>query len=120
MTETERIVRIFHESWDLGDPKRGASVIAHDCRFEDVARGELQARAEAALREFREDLSERDVALLDRRILSDSPATLQVLGDRFGTSREAVRQAETRLMKRLKTFLRQKLGDIGQVKIGPV
>ena len=42
MTETERIVRIFHESWDLRDPERGAAVIAEDCRFEDVARGELQ------------------------------------------------------------------------------
>lgn len=41
MTETERIVRIFHESWDLRDPERGAAVIAEDCRFEDMARGEL-------------------------------------------------------------------------------
>ena len=86
---------------------------------ETVARDELQERTEAALRGFREGLSERDLALLDRRILSDSPLTLQELGDRFGTSREAVRQAETRLMKRLKTFMRDKLGDLGQVKIGP-
>jgi len=42
MTETERIVRIFHESWDLRDPERGAAVIAEDCRFQDMARGELQ------------------------------------------------------------------------------
>ncbi len=42
MSEVERIVRIFHESWDLRDPERGAAVIAQDCRFEDVARGELQ------------------------------------------------------------------------------
>ena len=42
MTETERIVRIFHESWDMRDPDRGAAVIADDCRFEDIARGELQ------------------------------------------------------------------------------
>ena len=41
MTETERIVRIFHESWDLRDPDRGAAVIAEDCHFEDVAREEL-------------------------------------------------------------------------------
>ncbi|MEM1129821.1 MAG: ester cyclase [Pseudomonadota bacterium] len=41
MTETETIVRTFHESWDLRDPDRGAAVIAEDCRFEDVARGEL-------------------------------------------------------------------------------
>ena len=41
MTETERVCRIFHESWDLRDPERGATVIAPDCRFEDVARGEM-------------------------------------------------------------------------------
>ena len=39
MTETEKIVRIFHESWDMRDPDRGATVIAEDCQFEDVARG---------------------------------------------------------------------------------
>lgn len=47
MTETERIVRIFHESWDLCDPEGGAAVIAEDCEFEDVARGELQPGPEA-------------------------------------------------------------------------
>ncbi|MDU8942667.1 ester cyclase [Ovoidimarina sediminis] len=42
MRETERIVRQFHESWDMRDPERGMAVIADDCRFEDVARGEAQ------------------------------------------------------------------------------
>lgn len=42
MTDIERIVRIFHESRDLRDPERGVAVIAPDCRFEDVARGEAQ------------------------------------------------------------------------------
>lgn len=40
MTETERVVRQFHESWDMRDPDRGAEIIADDCDFEDVARGE--------------------------------------------------------------------------------
>ncbi len=52
MTETERIVRTFHESWDLGDPERGAKVIAHDCRFEDVARGELQIGPDGYTRDY--------------------------------------------------------------------
>ena len=47
MTETERIVRIFHESWDMRDPDRGATVIADDCQFEDIARGEQQSGPEA-------------------------------------------------------------------------
>ena len=47
MNETERVVRIFHESWDLKDPDRGAAVIADNCQFEDVARDEAQPGLEA-------------------------------------------------------------------------
>ena len=42
MHGTERIVRQFHESWDLSYPERGMEVIAEDCDFEDIARGEKQ------------------------------------------------------------------------------
>ena len=52
MTETERIVRIFHESWDLRDPDRGATVIAEDCHFEDIARGELLPGPEGYRRDY--------------------------------------------------------------------
>lgn len=52
MTETERIVRIFHESWDLKDPDRGATVVAEDCHFEDVARGELLPGPEGYKRDY--------------------------------------------------------------------
>jgi steroid delta-isomerase-like uncharacterized protein len=39
--DVEKIVRQFHESWDMRDPERGMSVIAENCQFEDVARGEM-------------------------------------------------------------------------------
>ena len=52
VSETERIVRIFHESWDLRDPDRGATVIAEECQFEDVARDELQPGPEAYKRDY--------------------------------------------------------------------
>ncbi len=52
MTEVERIVRIFHESWDLRDPDRGATVISDDCHFEDVARGELLPGPEGYKRDY--------------------------------------------------------------------
>jgi steroid delta-isomerase-like uncharacterized protein len=52
ISETERVVRIFHESWDLRDPDRGATVIAEDCQFEDVARDELQPGPEAYKRDY--------------------------------------------------------------------
>jgi RNA polymerase sigma-32 factor len=81
---------------------------------ETLAREELQKSVQGAIREFRVDLPERDLALLDQRILAEDPRTLQSLGETFGTSREAVRQAEVRLMKRLKAFMRDRLGDQGK------
>ncbi len=52
MTEVERIVRIFHESWDLRDPERGAAVISEDCRFEDIARSELLTGPAAYIEDY--------------------------------------------------------------------
>jgi hypothetical protein len=40
MHPTEKVVRQLNESWDMHDPDRGAEVIADDCAFEDIARGE--------------------------------------------------------------------------------
>ena len=85
---------------------------------DDVARRELQRRMEGLMERFREGLNERETLILDRRILNDSPQSLQSLGDRFGTSREAVRQAEARLLKKLKGFLKEELGDLGGWELG--
>jgi steroid delta-isomerase-like uncharacterized protein len=52
MTDTETVVRRFHESWDMRDPDRGMAVIAEDCRFEDVARGELLPGPEAYRQDY--------------------------------------------------------------------
>ncbi|HEX4825702.1 MAG TPA: sigma-70 family RNA polymerase sigma factor [Candidatus Polarisedimenticolaceae bacterium] len=86
---------------------------------EEVARRELQDKVKTAIARFRVDLGERERAILDDRLLSDDPATLQAIGDRFGTTREAVRQAEARLMTRLKEFLRAEIGDLATIRVGP-
>lgn len=52
MSDVETTVRMFHESWDRRDPDRGAAVIAEDCQFEDVARGELQVGPEGYRRDY--------------------------------------------------------------------
>ncbi len=52
MDDVETIVRKFHESWDLRDPDRGAAVIAENCHFEDVARGELLPGPEGYKRDY--------------------------------------------------------------------
>ena len=86
---------------------------------EEVARRELQEKVQAAIGRFRVGLSDRERTILDERLLSDDPATLQAIGEKFGTTREAVRQAEARLMARLKEFLQAEIGDLTSIRVGP-
>lgn len=54
------------------------------------------------IEEIRPELSEREKIILDERILNDEPLTLQEIGEKHGITREAVRQMEARLMKKIK------------------
>ncbi len=36
------VARIFHEAWAERNPDKGAAVIADDCEFVDIPRGEIQ------------------------------------------------------------------------------
>ena len=47
-------------------------------------------------------LNPREKILLEERLLADEPLTLQEIGEKYGITREAVRQAEARLMKKIK------------------
>jgi len=78
-----------------------------------MADGELQALLKEKLGEFRRTLDGKDkeLAIFDERLVADEPLTLQELGDRFGISRERVRQLEQRLTGRLREYLREEMGD---------
>lgn len=52
--------------------------------------------------ELRDSLSEREKIILEERVLADDPLTLQEIGEKYGITREAVRQMEVRLMKKIK------------------
>lgn len=51
---------------------------------------------------LRPTLNEKELYLLDERLLSDEPLTLQEIGEKYGTTREAVRQMEARLLQKIK------------------
>jgi len=78
-----------------------------------MADEELQALLKDKLKDFRETLvgKEKDLAIFDMRLVADDPLTLQDLGDRFGISRERVRQLEQRLLGRLRDYLKREMGD---------
>ncbi|MEW5806393.1 MAG: sigma-70 family RNA polymerase sigma factor [Acidobacteriota bacterium] len=77
---------------------------------EKAARGELEEIVKGKLKIFKEKLNKKELAILEERILSDEQATLQEIGKRFGITREAVRQTEERLKKKLRKYLENELG----------
>jgi RNA polymerase sigma-32 factor len=78
-----------------------------------MADNELQALVKDKLAEFRSTLigKDKDLAIFDLRLVADDPLTLQDLGDKFGISRERVRQLEQRLLGRLRDYLKREMGD---------
>ncbi|HEY1960134.1 MAG TPA: RNA polymerase factor sigma-32 [Polyangiaceae bacterium] len=82
-----------------------------------MADGELQALLKDKLDDFRKTLvgKDKELAIFDHRLVADEPLTLQELGDKFGISRERVRQLEQRLTSRLRDFLREEIGDAAEL-----
>jgi RNA polymerase sigma-32 factor len=70
-----------------------------------VADAELHDAIHARIDALRERMSDKELVILEQRILSDDPATLQDLSDRFGISRERVRQVETGVKRRIERKL---------------
>lgn len=60
------------------------------------------------LEEFKSSLSERDRDVFEKRLISETPLTLQEIGNIYGISRERARQIEARIIKQLKRFVEDK------------
>jgi RNA polymerase sigma-32 factor len=82
---------------------------------ENVESTELSELVRERLDEFRKTLTGKELQIFDDRVVAEDPLTLQELGDRFGVSRERVRQLEARLTGKLRTYLKSELGDAVEV-----
>lgn len=58
---------------------------------------------EAAIEKIKDSLTKREKILLKERLLTDDPKTLNELGEEVGVTREAIRQSEERLMKKIRS-----------------
>jgi RNA polymerase sigma-32 factor len=88
----------------------GATVLdrmaSNDASPEDrVMADQKSAQTRAEIESFLREIPARDRTILRERWLCDTPATLQRLGERFGISKERVRQLEERLMVKLRERL---------------
>jgi RNA polymerase sigma-32 factor len=81
-----------------------------------IAQGEFRDLLEKKFAAFSETLSEREREILTRRLIADDPETLQQIADRYGISREAVRVAEKKLVAKLKKYMIESFGDVGEIE----
>lgn len=58
------------------------------------------------------DLNDKERMILEKRLLTDEPLTLQNIADKFGISRERVRQIEVNLLKKMKKYFEAQMPDI--------
>ena len=58
--------------------------------------------------EFKQRLKGRDLDIFELRLTSETPQTLQEIGSKFRITRERVRQIESRVVKKLREFVKEK------------
>ncbi len=85
----------------LADEADTAEEVVVQEQFDDVLR-------EAVL-QFKDQVDEKEKVIIDQRLFTEDPVTLQVIADQFGVSRERIRQIESRLKAKLKEFLSDRL-----------
>jgi len=78
---------------------------------EILAQSELKDMFRRKLAQFRQNLNDKELDILDLRLLAEKPLTLHEIGARHHISRERVRQIEDRLIKRLRQFLKNEIPD---------
>ncbi|MFP6654964.1 MAG: RNA polymerase factor sigma-32 [Myxococcota bacterium] len=83
-----------------------------------VGSRELREVFRSKVNAFAESLAERDLLILNQRILADEPKTLAELGEEFSISRERVRQLEAKIVEQLRTYMRENLVDFEYYESG--
>ncbi len=95
-SETERIEFISTESESVED---------------QVSKKEIELLLRNKIGEFRKKMSPREIEIFELRIFSDNPVTLQEIGDRYGISRERVRQIEKNIIRKIREFFKSEIPD---------
>jgi RNA polymerase sigma-32 factor len=78
---------------------------------EQVSKKEIELLLHNKITEFRKKMSPREIEIFELRIFSDNPVTLQEIGDRYGISRERVRQIEKNIIRKMRDFFKHELPD---------
>ncbi len=110
------------DSWDVSlespvrsdsDDEQKSFLPSNGPEIEDIVAGEeMKTTLAELLTILKEKLNDKEKMILEKRLLTDEPLTLQTIADCFGISRERVRQIEVNLLKKMKKYLEAEMPDI--------
>lgn len=73
--------------------------------YEDLSLQQMGETLKKYLKDMEKNFSKKENQIIKDRLLKDPPKTLQEIADNFNVTREAIRQSEERLMKKLRKQL---------------
>jgi RNA polymerase sigma-32 factor len=85
---------------------------------ESLADKEYRDALKEKMERFAEALKDKELVIFRERLLTEEPLTLREIGERYGISRERVRQIEERVKKRLKAYLSKEFKDLKETVAG--
>ena len=78
---------------------------------EEVAVEQFHEKLREIIDHFLKDMKPIEQEIIATRILTEDPVSLKDIGKNYGITREAVRQAEQRLLKKLRLYLAEQMPE---------
>ncbi|MGM0655044.1 MAG: sigma-70 family RNA polymerase sigma factor [Thermodesulfobacteriota bacterium] len=82
-----------------------------DSSEDRLAKKEIEDILYTKVDQFKKNLNDRELDIFERRIFSESPETLQQIGEVYNISRERVRQIENNIIKKMKAYFKKDMPD---------
>ncbi|MDZ7665764.1 MAG: RNA polymerase factor sigma-32 [Desulfotignum sp.] len=82
-----------------------------DSSEDQMAKKEIEDILHTKVKKFKRTLNDRELEIFEQRIFSDSPLTLQEIGETYSISRERVRQVENNILKKMKAYFKKDMPD---------
>ena len=122
----EMEIRMGFEDQSLNEPSRTRSqeqlldnlTGQNQSAEQTVAKRQMTLMVQNILVKFKSLLDQRELKILELRIVAEEPMTLQTLGDRFGVSRERIRQIEANIIRKLRDYIQSELPDFKNYLVG--
>lgn len=84
---------------------------------DSLARDEIAGLVRSRLKTILPKLNEKELYILQNRLLTDEPVTLREIGERYNVTRERVRQLEARLLEKIRQHLAVDIKDFSDTWI---